>query len=118
MSEHEPESPGDSGTDLRHDSHTELGGHKDTSDDQSDAEAEEGAGAGRGAGPTIGIRSDLLPMHPVPKEGLQGAAGALEGLHGLPALEALRRQAGAQVTSPDYSQHLDSRIISLLEQNI
>ena len=46
MSEHEPESPGDSGTDLRHDSHTELGGHKDTSDDQSDAEAEEGAGGG------------------------------------------------------------------------
>ena len=115
MSEHEPESPGDSGTDLRHDSHTELGGHKDTSDDQSDAEAEEGAGRGQ---PTIGIRSDLLPMHPVPKEGLQGAAGALEGLHGLPALEALRRQAGAQVTSQDYNQHLNYQCISLLKRNI
>ena len=93
MSEHEPESPGDSGTDLRHDSHTELGGHKDTSDDQSDAEAEEGAGRGQ---PTIGIRSDLLPMHPVPKEGLPGSQGLeAANLHGLPALEALRRQAGA-----------------------
>merc|ERR1719483_1813635 len=40
----------------------------------------------------IGIRSDLLPMHPIPREGLKD----LNSLHGLPALEALRRQAGAQ----------------------
>ena len=84
MSEHEPESPGDSGTDLRHDAHNDIG-NKDTSDDQSDMETDENR-------PTIGIRSDLLPTQPIPKDGLPG----MEGLHGLPALEALRRQAGAQ----------------------
>lgn len=86
MSEHEPESPGDSGTDLRHDSHNDIT-NKDTSDDQSDMETDE---HGK---PTIGIRSDLLPIHPVPKDGLPES---LASLHGLPALEALRRQAGAQ----------------------
>merc|ERR1712130_910080 len=85
VSEHEPESPGDSGTDLRHDSHTE-GRNKDTSDDQSDTEHDDQKM------PMIGIRSDLLPMHPVPREGLKD----VNSLHGLPALEALRRQAGGQ----------------------
>ena len=84
MSEPEPESPGDSGTDLRHDSHNDVV-NKDTSDDQSDMEQDDSK-------PTIGIRSDLLPMHPLPKDGLKD----LSSLHGLPALEALRRQAGAQ----------------------
>ena len=87
MSEAEPESPGDSGTDLRHDS-GELRS-KDTSDDPSDGETECEAGNKMQVG-TIGIRSDLLPLHPLPKEGLKD----LSGLHGLPALEALRRQAG------------------------
>jgi len=85
VSEHEPESPGDSGTDLRHDSHTEMR-NKDTSDDQSDTEHDDQKM------PMIGIRSDLLPMHPVPREGLKDVSS----LHGLPALEALRRQAGGQ----------------------
>ena len=40
MSEPEPDSPGDSGTDLRHDSHHNDIGAKDTSDDQSDMETE------------------------------------------------------------------------------
>ena len=91
MSEHEPESPGDSGTDLRHDSHHHDIGAKDTSDDQSDMETEDTGKHG-----TIGIRSDLLPMQPLPKEGLPGSQGLEASLHGLPALEALRRQAGAQ----------------------
>jgi len=85
VSEHEPESPGDSGTDLRHDCHTEMR-HKDVSDDQSDTEHDDQKM------PTIGIRSDLLPMHPIPREGLKD----MSSLHGLPALEALRRQAGGQ----------------------
>ena len=59
--------------------------NKDTSDDQSDLEQDDSK-------PTIGIRSDLLPMHPLPKDGLK----EISSLHGLPALEALRRQAGAQ----------------------
>ena len=42
--------------------------------------------------PTIGIRSDLLPTHPVPKMDLD--LNHLGSLQGLPALEALRRQAG------------------------
>ena len=84
VSEPEPDSPGDSGTDLRHDSHNDVV-NKDTSDDQSDMEQDDSK-------PTIGIRSDLLPMHPLPKDGLKD----LPSLHGLPALEALRRQAGAQ----------------------
>ena len=42
--------------------------------------------------PTIGIRSDLLPSHPVPKMDLD--MNHLGSLQGLPALEALRRQAG------------------------
>ena len=87
VSEPEPESPGDSGTDLRHDQHHHDGlmVNKDTSDDQSDLEQDDSK-------PTIGIRSDLLPMHPLPKDGLK----EISSLHGLPALEALRRQAGAQ----------------------
>ena len=85
VSEPEPESPGDSGTDLRHDQHHSDVVNKDTSDDQSDLEQDDSK-------PTIGIRSDLLPMHPLPKDGLKD----LSSLHGLPALEALRRQAGAQ----------------------
>jgi len=85
VSEHEPESPGDSGTDLRHDIHNEMR-NKDICDDQSDNEQDDQKM------PTIGIRSDLLPMHPIPREGLKD----LSSLHGLPALEALRRQAGAQ----------------------
>jgi hypothetical protein len=51
-------------------------------------------------GPSIGIRSDLLPAaaaahHPLLLRGgdLSGSAGDLSGL---PALEALRRQAGGQ----------------------
>jgi hypothetical protein len=76
VSEADPESPGDSGTDLRHDTPPE----QDHSGDEHDAAKM----------PTIGVRSDLLlPSHPVPKEGLD-----LGHLHGLPALEALRRQAG------------------------
>ena len=84
VSEPEPDSPGDSGTDLRHDQHQDVV-NKDTSDDQSDMEQDDSK-------PTIGIRSDLLPMHPLPKDGLK----EISSLHGLPALEALRRQAGAQ----------------------
>ena len=84
VSEPEPDSPGDSGTDLRHDQHNDVV-NKDTSDDQSDMEQDDSK-------PTIGIRSDLLPMHPLPKDGLK----EISSLHGLPALEALRRQAGAQ----------------------
>ena len=83
VSEPEPDSPGDSGTDLRHDQHNDVV-NKDTSDDQSDTEQDDSK-------PTIGIRSDLLPMHPLPKDGLK----EISSLHGLPALEALRRQAGA-----------------------
>ena len=86
MSEHEPESPGDSGTDIKYDHmHSEMR-NKDVSDDQSDTEQDDQKM------PMIGIRSDLLPMHPIPREGLKD----LSTLHGLPALEALRRQAGAQ----------------------
>jgi len=97
VSEPEPDSPGDSGTDLRHDSHHNDIGAKDTSDDQSDMETETEGKLG-----TIGIRSDLLPMHPVPKEGLTpGSQASLEAnLQGLPALEALRRQAGASQFLP------------------
>ena len=84
VSEPEPDSPGDSGTDLRHDQHNDVV-NKDISDDQSDMEQDDSK-------PTIGIRSDLLPMHPLPKDGLK----EISSLHGLPALEALRRQAGAQ----------------------
>ncbi len=40
--------------------------------------------------PSIGIRSDLLPTHPL------GGGGLINDLSGLPALEALRRQAGGQ----------------------
>merc|ERR1719402_62068 len=50
MSEGEPESPGDSGTDVR---------HKD-GEDQSDPEPE------YQMKPSIGIRSDLLPTEPIP----------------------------------------------------
>lgn len=85
VSEPEPDSPGDSGTDLRHDHQHHDVVNKDTSDDQSDMEQDDSK-------PTIGIRSDLLPMHPLPKDGLK----EISSLHGLPALEALRRQAGAQ----------------------
>ena len=75
MSEAEPESPGDSGTDLRHDQPRSPGASEEEQDSSKM--------------PTIGIRSDLLPTHPIPKEGLD-----MSHLHGLPALEALRRQAG------------------------
>ena len=79
MSEPEPESPGDSGTDLRHDQprRSEEEEHSEEEHDLTKM-------------PTIGIRSDLLPTHPIPKEGLD-----LGQMQGLPALEALRRQAGA-----------------------
>lgn len=74
VSEPEPESPGDSGTDLRHDQPRSPGEEEEQDSSKM---------------PTIGIRSDLLPTHPIPKEGLD-----MSHLHGLPALEALRRQAG------------------------
>ncbi len=41
-------------------------------------------------GPSIGIRSDLLPVHPLLKR-----EGSASDLSGLPALEALRRQAAS-----------------------
>lgn len=81
VSEPEPESPGDSGTDLRHDQpqHRE----EEHSEEEQDPKMQI---------PTIGIRSDLLPTHPVPKMDLD--LNHLGSLQGLPALEALRRQAG------------------------
>ena len=81
VSEPEPESPGDSGTDLRHDQpqHRE----EEHSEEEHDPKMQI---------PTIGIRSDLLPTHPVPKMDLD--LNHLGSLQGLPALEALRRQAG------------------------
>lgn len=77
MSEGEPESPGDSGTDVR---------HKD-GEDQSDPEPE------YQMKPSIGIRQDLLPTEPIPRESISDMRD-MAGLHNLPALEALRRQAG------------------------
>jgi len=77
MSEGEPESPGDSGTDVR---------HKD-GEDQSDPEPE------YQMKPSIGIRSDLLPTEPIPRESISEMRD-MSNLHNLPALEALRRQAG------------------------
>ena len=56
VSDPEPESPGDSGTDLRHDQpqHRE----EEHSEEEQDPKMQI---------PTIGIRSDLLPTQPVPK---------------------------------------------------
>ena len=88
VSEPEPESPGtDSGTDLRHDH-----GHHDQPQHREEGEHSEEEQDPKMQIPTIGIRSDLLPTHPVPKMDLD--LNHLGSLQGLPALEALRRQAG------------------------
>ena len=86
VSDPEPESPGDSGTDLRHDQpqHRE----EEHSEEEQDPKMQI---------PTIGIRSDLLPTQPVPKMDLD--LNHLGNLQGLPALEALRRQAGGNSNS-------------------
>merc|ERR1719322_648041 len=80
VSDPEPESPGDSGTDLRHE--------EEHSEEEQDPKMQI---------PTIGIRSDLLPTQPVPKMDLD--LNHLGNLQGLPALEALRRQAGGNSNS-------------------
>ena len=82
-----PESP-------QHHDKTDDSGRRTNDDDapntdRSGGSSTENGGSGGGGGdmkPSIGIRSDLLPLNP---RDLMDAAG------GLPALEALRRQAAA-----------------------